>query len=291
MRILNLIDYISKININHKYLILIILTILTLLLGKIIIIIIKKQLIKLKNNKKQYKLLQFIKLLISISEVLIIYLLWENNIRNIITLISFISAAITLSLKDLIFNLFSGIYIKINKPFKLEDRIEINGFKGDVINIGTFSFELLEINEEYGNQSTGIILTIPNSNIFSSPIKNQNKGFKYIWDEIELKLNIDCDIINNKKTIYKIVNNIDLIKNIPNKMRNELKNNTTYRMYYNKYDPVIYTEIKENKIILKIRYLVNPKKSRIIKSYIFNEILKEYKNGNINLYRIERGNV
>ena len=55
MRILNLIDDISKININHKYLILIILTILTLLLGKIIIIIIKKQLIKLKNNKKQYK--------------------------------------------------------------------------------------------------------------------------------------------------------------------------------------------------------------------------------------------
>ena len=283
MNILNYLESITKININHKYVILIILTILTLLFGKIIIFIIKKQLIRIKNNRLQYKLLQFIKLLVSISEILIIYLLWENNIKNVITLISFISAAITLSLKDIIFNFISGIYIKINKPFILEDRIEINNFKGDVINIGTFNFELLEINEEYGNQSTGVILTIPNSTIFSHPIKNQNKGFKYIWDEIELKLNIDCDIINNKKTIYKIINNIDLIKNIPNKMRNDLKNNTTYRMYYNKYDPVIYTEIKDNKIILKIRYLVNPKKSRIIKSFVYNEILKEYKNGNINL--------
>ena len=90
--------------------------------------------------------------------------------------------------------------------------------------------------------------------------------------------------MNNKKTIYSIINNIDLIKSVPTKMKKELKNNTTYRMYYNKYEPVIYTELDNNKIILKIRYLVNPKKSRIIKSKIYNEILKEYKNGNINLY-------
>ena len=285
MKILEIIEYINSININKKYLLLITLTILTLLIGRGIISIIKRQIIRLKNNKTQYKLLQYIKIIINIIEFLIIYLLWENNIKNIITLISFISAAITLSLKDIIFNLFSGIYIKINKPFILEDRIEINNYKGDVINIGTFSFELLEINEEYGNQSTGVILDIPNSTIFSHPIKNLNKGFNYIWNEIELKLNIDCDIINNKKTIYKIINSVEMIKNIPNKMKNQIKNNTSYRMYYNKYDPVIYTEIKDNKIILKIRYLVNPKKARIVKSYIYNEILKEYKNENLDLYK------
>ena len=66
-------------------------------------------------------------------------------------------------------------------------------------------------------------------------------------------------------------------------MKNELKNNTTYRMYFNKYDPVIYTEVKDNHIILKLRYLVNPKKARIVESYIWNEILKEYKNNNLEL--------
>ena len=284
MKIFNYLEYLTNININHKYVILIILTILTLFIGKIVVSILKRFLIKIKNNKTQYNVLQFVKILVSITEVLIIYLLWESNIKNVITLISFISAAITLSLKDLVFNFFSGIYIKINKPFKLEDRIEINDFKGDVINISAFTFELLEINENYGNQSTGIILNIPNSIIFSHPIKNLTKGFKYIWDEIELKLKLDCDIINNKKIIYNIINNIDLIKTVPNKMKKELNNNTTYRMYYNKYEPVIYTELIDNKIILKIRYLVNPKKSRIIKSRIYNEILKEYKNGNINIY-------
>ena len=283
MNLLKTIDYIVNLNINNKYVILIVLTILTLGIGRLIIHFIKKQLVRINNNRIKYKVLQFVKIVINVSEFLIIYLLWENNIKNVITLISFISAAITLSLKDIIFNLFAGIYIKINKPFKLEDRIEINGNKGDVINIGTFTFELLETNEDYGNQSTGIVLTIPNSLIFSHPIKNLNKGFKYIWHEMNVNLSIDADITESKKTLYKIINNIDLIKVIPTKMKNELKNNTTYRMYFNKYDPVIYTEVKDNHIILKLRYLVNPKKARIVESYIWNEILKEYKNNNLEL--------
>ena len=66
-------------------------------------------------------------------------------------------------------------------------------------------------------------------------------------------------------------------------MKNELNNNTSYIMYFNKYEPVIYTEVMDNHIVLVMRYLINPKKSRIVKSYIWNEILKEYSEGNITL--------
>jgi len=283
MNLKEILNRIINLKINNNYLILILFTVFTILIGKIIIYIIKRQLVRINNNKIQYKLLQLIKIIINIIEILIIYLLWENNIKNIITLISFISAAITLSLKDIIFNLFAGIYIKINKPFILEDRIEINGNKGDVIDIGTFSFELLEINEEYGNQSTGIVLTIPNSLIFSNTIKNLNKGFKYIWDEIDISVPLNANVVDIKKVLYKIINNTNLIKNIPTKMKNEINNNTNYRMYYNKFEPHIYTEIKDNHLVLSIRYLVNPKTARTVKSHIWNEILKEYNNKNIEL--------
>ena len=270
---------------NNKYTILIFYTILTLIIGKSLIYILKKQLIKINNNKLQYKTLNFIKLIISIIQILIIYLIWESNIKNAMTLISFISAAITLSLKDYILNLFAGFYIKLYKPFKLEDRIEIKGQKGDVINLGSLFFELLEISDNYGHQSTGVVSIIPNSIIFTETVKNMNKGFKYIWDEIKVQISLDSDVILAKKTLYKIINNIDVIKNIPIKMKNELKNNTSYRMYYNKYEPMIYTEVKDKHIELNIRFLINPKKARLVESYIWNEILKEYKNENIQLIK------
>lgn len=270
---------------NNKYTILIFYTILTLIIGKSLIYILKKQLIKINNNKLQYKTLNFIKLIISIIQILIIYLIWESNIKNAMTLISFVSAAITLSLKDYILNLFAGFYIKLYKPFKLEDRIEIKGQKGDVINLGSLFFELLEISDNYGHQSTGVVSIIPNSIIFTETVKNMNKGFKYIWDEIKVQIFLDSDVILAKKTLYKIINNIDVIKNIPTKMKNELKNNTSYRMYYNKYEPMIYTEVKDKHIELNIRFLINPKKARLVESYIWNEILKEYKNENIQLIK------
>ena len=270
---------------DNKYTILIFYTIITLIIGKSLIYILKKQLIRINNNRLQYKTLNFIKLIISIIQILIIYLIWESNIKNAMTLISFISAAITLSLKDYILNLFAGFYIKLYKPFKLEDRIEIKGQKGDVINLGSLFFELLEISDNYGHQSTGVVSIIPNSIIFTETVKNMNKGFKYIWDEIKVQISLDSDVILAKKTLYKIINNIDVIKNIPTKMKNELKNNTSYRMYYNKYEPMIYTEVKDKHIELNIRFLINPKKARLVESYIWNEILKEYKNENIQLIK------
>lgn len=277
-------DKLLTLNIDEEYVMLFVFTILTILIKRLVMFILKKLFILVNNsNKTQYKLIQFFNILATICELLIIYLLWDSYIKGIITLITFISTAIALSLKDIIFNLFSGIYIKVNKPFILEDRIEINGYKGDVINIGTYSFELLEISDEYGNQSTGVVLELPNSIIFSYPIKNYIKGFSYIWDEIDITLELDSNLEVCKNILYKIVSSTTLLKGAPNKMKKELKKNINYRMYFNKFDPVIYTEVVGNKILLNIRYLVDPKKSRIVKSHIWNEVLNEYKAGNITL--------
>ena len=91
------------------------------------------------------------------------------------TFISVISAAMTIALRDFILNFFCGIYIKFKKPFKVEDRIQIEDTKGDVMSISAFSFEILEVSTKEDNgQSTGIVIHYPNSIIVSKPVKNIN---------------------------------------------------------------------------------------------------------------------
>ena len=150
----------------------------------------------------------------------------------------------------------------------------------------TFSFEILEVSTKEDNgQSTGIVIHYPNSSIISGPVKNINKGFKYIWDEMIIKIEIDCDLANNKKEIYKIVNSLDTVKNIPRKMKNQIDDvNTTNRVYFNKFDPIIYTKIVDNHVELALRFLMHPKKARYIESVIWNKIYLGYKEGKINLY-------
>lgn len=241
---------------------------------------------KKMEGRKEYIINHTLQILLNILECLSFIIIWNNFIKNLMTLISVISAAITISLRELILNFFCGIYINIKKPFKVEDRIEIDGIKGDVTNIFALSFEVVEVstNETHG-QSTGIIVTFPSSIVLTKPIKNITKGFKYIWDEIIVKIDLQSDLQKNKNEIYKIINNNEIIKNIPHKMKNQINYiNSTNRIYYNKLDPIIYTRIVDNYVELTVRYLMHPKKARYVESEIWNKIYNSYKENKINLY-------
>lgn len=283
--------YINKLekilNTDNIYIELIIKTIVCILILYIIEKIGIKLLKKTKDDKKEYNYTQRFKLVIRIIMYSVIIIIWGSFIKNILTFISVISAAFTIALRDLIFNFFSGLYIKISKPFELEDRIEIDEYKGDVINIKAMNFEILEVdNKSFTGQSTGVIIHVPNSIIFHSPLKNYNKGFKYIWDEITINVPLDCDLPKTKSTIYKIVNSNEILKKVPSKLKKQITNITNnYRIYYNHYEPIIYTKVEEDHIVLELRYLVHPKKARFVESTIWNNILIAYKNNEIELYK------
>lgn len=174
----------------------------------------------------------------------------------------------------------------MKKIFELEDRVEINGIKGDVVNIRSLGFEVLEVGDRvHAEQSTGRIIHIPNSFVFLYSLKNYTKAFKYIWDEITVKVPLDADIEKTKEVLYDIVNSNEILETIPKKMEDAVADVTVeYRIYYNYLDPIIYTEIVDSHVELYIRYIVHPKKSRIVEDEIYLKILEEYKKGNIKLY-------
>lgn len=236
-----------------------------------------------KKNKTRFNFRKKVSFVCNIFLVFIIIIIWEDFLLKFITLFSFVTAAIAYSLRDTIIIFFAGIYIRLAKPFQVEDRIMICNHIGDVVNISNLSFEVLEVNNDTF-QSTGSIVHIPNSKVISEPLINYVKVFKYVWNETEVKISIDSDIKKVKGILYSIVNNNDIIKSIPGKMVNELNNNSSYRIYYNKLEPIIYTNIKDKYVSMNIRYLVHPKKKRNVINEINNQLLKLNEEGKISLY-------
>lgn len=269
-----------------KYIVLLLTSLIVIIIFRILKVFGKKIIQKVTTGRKEFVSNQTYQVILNVLEILVFILLFDDYIKGLMTLISVISAAMTIALRDFILNFFCGIYIKFKKPFKVEDRIQIEDIKGDVMSISTFSFEILEVsNKEDNGQSTGIVIHYPNSTIVSKPVKNINKGFKYIWNEMTIKVCLDCDLANNKKEIYKIVNGLDTVKSIPRKMKNLIDDvNTTNRIYFNKFEPIIYTRIVDDHIELILRYLMHPKKARYIESVIWNKIYLAYKDEKINLY-------
>lgn len=292
MRILkefcNKIESITTIKSNYIYLIII--SIIIILVVKLIHYIALKLVLKKDlNSKEKYMYNKKWNTISTIVTFALLSLVWIDYLKNFLTLITFISTAITLSLKDIIFNFFSGIYIRTSKLFSLEDRIEINGIKGDVVNINKTGFDLLEIGDRVnGEQSTGRIIHVPNSLVFTYPVKNYVKAFKYIWDEIKIKIPLDSDVYKTKKELYRIIKKNSILRNIPNKMENEVNDaSTEYRIYFNNLEPIIYVEVVDSHIELYLRFLVHPKKKRNIENSIWLDILKSNSEGKIELYKNE----
>ena len=238
------------------------------------------------SGKGEYVLNQSFKIIMNILELFALLLVWSEYIKNLMTLISVLSASLIYALREIILNFFCGLYIKIRRPFKVEDRIQIDNIKGDVMNVSALDFEVLEVStKEENGQSTGVVVSFPNSIVISKPVKNINKGFKYVWDELVIKVCLDSDLVQNKQEIYKIVNNIETIKSIPRKMKSQINDiNTENRIYYNKYDPIIYTKIVDDHVELTVRYLMHPKKSRYVESVIWNKVYSAFVEGKIRLF-------
>lgn len=282
-----ILNYLSNLtSIDSKYWILIFKTLIFWLILDIIKRIGIRCLKHLNNSKKEYLYTQKLKYVILILKGFIFILLWAKYLSAFVTIISFVSAGFTIALRDVILNLFAGVYIKVLKPFEIEDRIEINNYKGDVVNINAMNFELLEVdNQDFTGQSTGVITHVPNSSIFSYPLRNYDKAFKYIWNEIEVNVPLDFDIEKVKQTLYKIISKNDVIDKVPEIVKKDIQDiSTDYRIYYSEYTPIIYCKVNGDYVTYTLRYLVDPRKARYVLSSIWKHILIAHQKGEIKLY-------
>lgn len=106
--------------------------------------------------------------------------------------------AVALAAQDLISNFFGGALIIIDKPFKIGDRISIDGNLGDVVAVGPRSTRIQTLDYQ--------LLTIPNSKISNTIITN------YAMPDVKLKVRIPVsvaygtDIKKVKEMLYEIAN-------------------------------------------------------------------------------------
>lgn len=113
--------------------------------------------------------------------------------------------ALALAAQDIVKNIFGGIMIFLDKPFKIGERIIINGFDGNVERVGLRSTRVRTLE--------GRIVTIPNSqfndnaitNIVSEPTRRVvlELGLTYSTspEKIELARKILREIVESKKDL------------------------------------------------------------------------------------------
>ncbi|MFC1556036.1 mechanosensitive ion channel family protein [candidate division KSB1 bacterium] len=160
-----------------------------------------------KDTKVRYRWQKIIVYITTILPLIIIALIWFQNVRSIATYFGIISAGLAIALRDIIVNLAAWLFIIWRKPFTVGDRVQVGNYAGDVIDLRIFKFTILEIgNWVNADQSTGRIIDVPNSLVLTDVVANYSKGFSQIWNEIPVLVTFESNWKRAKDILQTIAN-------------------------------------------------------------------------------------
>jgi len=230
----------------------------------------------ISDNKTQYHWRKLINSTFFIILIILVGRIWFKGAQSLVTYFGLLSADVAIALKDVLANLAGWLYIITRRPFNAGDRVQIGEFAGDVIDQSFFEFTLLEIgNWVHADQSTGRIVHIPNGKIFSQDLANYDKGFKYLWNEIEVVVTFESDWKKAKELLLNITNKKG--ENISKSMENQIKRAAKkYMIYYKELTPIVYTSVVDHGVKLTIRHLCETRKRRGYTEAIWEDILLEF---------------
>jgi len=148
----------------------------------------------MKQAKMRYSFKKTISILYILVFLFALVAIWIEQTETLLISYGLIGAGIAVSLQDVFKNFAGGITIFLIGLYRVGDRVEINGKIGDVIDIGVLYTTIMEIGEWVdGNQATGRLTIIPNSNVLTNIVNNFTKDHNFIWDEISLPITYDSD--------------------------------------------------------------------------------------------------
>lgn len=100
--------------------------------------------------------------------------MYATELYQSILSLAALAAAFAIALKELFLCFAGSFYRTFARPFSIGDRIQIQDFRGDVVDVGLMGTQILEVGpKDYTHQYTGRMISIPNSLILTSNVYNE----------------------------------------------------------------------------------------------------------------------
>ncbi|WP_347158673.1 mechanosensitive ion channel family protein [Pontibacter chitinilyticus] len=214
-----------------------------------------------------------------ITTGLILFLLidiWFNGFKSVATFLGLLSAGLVVALKEPVLNMAGWLFLLWKRPFRIGDRIEIGDRKGDVIDIRLFEFAINEIQEwVHADQASGRVVNIPNGLLFSKPLSNYTYGFPYIWHEIPVRLTFGSNWEKAKEILKQVGE--QHAEQLTDATKQLVKRKSQrHLIFYNDFDPQVYTRVRKYGIELTLRYVVGLNRRRLSEHQIWEDLLRQF---------------
>ena len=188
---------------TQKALITILLAAACILAIKIILVVFDKIFDRSKMDTLPRKILRIVvKAFLLFTAVIVILSSLGISVTSLIAAFSVVGVAFSLAIQDFLSNVFGGLQIITNHPFKVGDYVEAGGQAGTVREVGLFYTKLDTPDKK--------LIQIPNSKIATDSVINYSNA-THRRVEFLISVSYDCDVEKVRSVLLSILTEHPLV--------------------------------------------------------------------------------
>lgn len=187
-----------------------------------------------------------------------------------------VGAGVAFALQEVIGSIAGWIALSIQHFYKIGDRVQLGGIKGDVIDITILRTTVMEIGEWVdGDLYNGRIVRIANSFVFKEPVFNYSADFPFLWDEIHIPVKYGSDYAFARQIIEQAIFEVTG-DYVPQAEKTWSKMIRKYLIENASVKPMITLTANDNWMEFTGRYVVDYKMRRSTQDAIFSRIVAQF---------------
>ena len=214
--------------------------------------------------------------LCSFTALVALVVFFFEDLRSVATILGIASAAVVIALQDMC-SAFAGWFVIMSgHKFAVGHRVEIDGQRGDVIDIQLLRTTLIEIDNWLGeDEPTGRIIVVPNSFVFRSKFFNYTYLHPYIWSKLDITVTYETPA-GEAEALFRRVLEEETLEEFTAARAAAKTVEHRYGVADATYQPKLYVYIADSGVQFRLVYCAHYRKVGATRNRINTRVIREF---------------
>jgi small-conductance mechanosensitive channel len=198
-----------------------------------------------------------------------------DDLSMVAATLGIVSAALVIALQDVCTSVCGWFVIMAGGKFRIGNRLEIDGLRGDVLDIQLLRTTLHEVGGWLGvDQPTGRVILVPNNVIFKSKIFNFAHGHPYIWGKLDITITFSTPL-SQAMALFRRILEEESRETMAEARRASGVMQKRYGIEDAVYEPKIYTTIADSGVVYTLFFVAHYRQFPAMRARLSHRILAE----------------
>jgi small-conductance mechanosensitive channel len=208
-------------------------------------------------------------------------IVWRHYIGHLALFGGLVVAGLAFAMQESIGAVAGWFNIMSGGIYRVGDRVELGGVKGDVIDITPLRTKVLEMGSGLqdepswvgGRQYTGRIVSISNKATFEQPVYNYSSFFEFVWEELSVPVPYRADWRRAEQILREEAERVSATEGARQAMESMMQR---FPIPKQDVDARVYVTLTDNWVELAARFVIPVRESRAIRDQLARSIRERF---------------